>query len=171
MLASSVSQCAVLLSSSCSFPSLDRVHKALFTLQGVVGLRVALEDDDLGARPEFLGERIASELGAGAVVGTEKREIDAGRLLGVAIKFDIDVDHLYAGFQRFRDRGDHRFGIGRSDDNDVIFLGDEVFDRVDLRGEIALIFHSNRLEVEFVGVRGRIFVRARLHLLKELVRQ
>ena len=61
------------------------------------------------------------------------------------------------------------FEFGRRDDDDVVFLGDEVLDRVDLRGEVALVLHADRLEVELVGVGGGVFLRARLHLLEELV--
>ncbi len=154
-----------------SLPSFDRVHEAELALRGVVGLGVALEDDDLAARPECLGERVARELGAGAVVGPEEGEIDAGRLLGVLIEFDVDVDHLDAGFHRLGDRRDHRLRIRRRDDDDVVFLGDEVLDRVDLRGEVALVLHADRLELELVGVRRRVFLRARLHLFEELVGQ
>ena len=70
----------------------DRVHEALLALNGVVGLGVALENDDLAARPELLGERVARELRPGAVVGAEEGEVDSGRFLGVLVEFDVDVD-------------------------------------------------------------------------------
>ena len=119
--------------------------------------------------PELLRQRVAGELRAGAVVGTEEREIDAGRLLGVPVEFDVDVDHLDARLQRLGDRRDHRLRVRRRDDDDVVFLGDEVLDGVDLRGEVALVLHADRLEVELVGVGGGVFLRAGLHLLEEFV--
>ena len=76
-----------------------------------------------------------------------------------------------AGLDRLGDRRDHRLGVGRRDDDQVVFLRDEVLDRVDLRGEVALVLHADGLEVELVRVLGGVGLSARLHLLEEFVGQ
>ena len=148
---------------------LDRIHEAQLALHRVVRLGVALENDHLAARPELPRQRVAGQLRPGPVVGAEEGEIDSGRLFGVLVEFDVDVDHLDAVLHRLGDRRDHRLRVGRRDDDDVVFLRDEILDRVDLRGEVTFVLHADRLEIELVAVLGGVGLSARLHLLEELV--
>ena len=149
----------------------DGVVEAELALDGVVSLGVALEDDDLAALAEGLAEGVAGQLGAGAVVRAEEGQVDARVGHGLLVERDVDVDDLDAGLERPGDGLDHGLGVGRGDDDDVELLGDVVLDGADLGGEVTLVLHAHGLEVEDVGVLGRVRLGAGLHLLEELVGQ
>ncbi len=94
--------------------------------------------------PSACGERVAGELRAGSVVGSEEGEVDACVGHGLLVERDVDVDDLDARLEGPGDGRDHGLRVGRGDDDDVELLSDEVLDGVDLGREVTLVLHADR---------------------------
>jgi hypothetical protein len=169
-LASSVSQCAVCEATMLSLPAFGRVFETQLALQRVVGAGVAFDDDDLGPRPQCLGQFIARELGAAAVVRPHEGEVEAGLLQRGRVQRHVEVHDRDAGLQGPRDGRHHGARIRRRNDDHVVLLGDEVFDSGGLRVEVGFRLHAHGLQLEvaaFLLVGQSPFG----HVLEELIGQ
>src|ERR1051325_2815426 len=98
-----------------------------------------LGDADFVAGLELLGEVVAGELRALAVVRADERHDQVLLLERVGVELVVDVDDDHALGHGFGQDRHQRLGVGRGDDDRVDVLDQHLLHDLDLRGGVGLV--------------------------------
>ncbi len=135
------------------------------------GGRHTFDDADLVAFLDLLGQVVADQLGALAVIRANERHGDAFFLERGVIQLVVDIHHDDAGVDGFLDDRYQRFRIGGSDHQAVDLGNDHLFDDLDLVRGVLFVLDAIGNQVILGGVGFLMFLGAVFHGQEKFIGQ
>ncbi len=151
-----------------------RIHRILEASSALLGIGRgghAFNDADFVTGLQLLGQVLANQARAFAIIRAYKRHRDVLAFDDGRIQLVVDVDHGDTSINGFLDHRNHGFGICRCDDQRIDLGQDHLLDDAGLASGIRFVFDAVGDQLEFAGMVFLVRLGAIFHGQEELIGQ